>query len=333
MAGRTGIGLRALLRLEALAARRLGANRTPRIIQPFSGYATPKHLVVRGRVHTDVRRAETRYDQGRAANARQMLGNFLTSEVAGAEVRAEGAVARSDEEGYFRLDLPRGSETGWITRDVTLSATGEVFACPVFVPENGTGPLVISDIDDTVMATGAYSLARNLWNSLTGNAKTRQVFPDAAVLLYQLHREGGCPVFYVSSSPWNLYDFLIEVFDRNGVVRGPMFLRDLGLDEGKFIAGAHDRHKSEAIDTILAANPGRSAILMGDTGQADAEIYRSVADRHGDRIRAVFLRTPGPSLDDMDLSHIEALRVRGVVTLHGRTFAGFQEQTDAILRS
>lgn len=326
-------GLRALLRAEALLARMVGAKRSPRVIEPYAGYATPEHLILQGRVHSRIRRTEATFDQSRFTNFRQMLAMFLTSEVPQAAVEAEGVAAETDEEGYFRIEVPRGDETGWITRKVTLLATGDAVPCPVLVPEESDAPLVISDIDDTVMATGAYSLIRNLWKSFTGNALTRQIFPDSALLLYQFAKEYGAPVYYVSSSPWNLYNFLTDVFARNGVVRGPMFLRDLGLDEGKFITAGHGNHKGDAIDTILAANPGRTAILMGDTGQADAEIYRAAAERHPGRIRAVLLRTPGPSLDAADLAHIEALRGAGVLAVHCRSFAGVREQIDAALRS
>ncbi len=56
------------------------------------------------------------------------------------------------------------------------------------------------DIDDTMMQTGAYSLARNLWTTFTGSALTRDVFPDAVALMTRLH-DGMNPVFYVSSAP------------------------------------------------------------------------------------------------------------------------------------
>ena len=276
MAGRSNIGLRTALRAEALVARLFGRNRVPRVIEPFAGYATAEHLIVQGRVHSKLNRHDARFDQGRVTNFRQMLGMFLTSEVPGARVIVGGIETRTDEEGYFRVALPRGEETGWLVREATLAATGDVVPCPVYVPAKGTAPVVISDIDDTVMETGAYSLLRNLWTSLTGNALTRQVFADTAILLHRLHHEAGCPVYYVSSSPWNIYYFLDQVFVRNGVVRGAMFLRDLGLDEGKFITAGHGNHKGDAIDTILGANPGRAAILIGDTGQTDAESILNV---------------------------------------------------------
>ena len=76
------------------------------IIEPYAGYATPAHLVVRGRVLTALRRNSPLPTQSRWLNFRQMLSLFLTDEVASVEVTAEGASAVTDEEGYFTAGGP-----------------------------------------------------------------------------------------------------------------------------------------------------------------------------------------------------------------------------------
>ena len=324
--------LRLAVRLEAAFARLRGERRTPEIIEPYTGYSTPHHVILLGRVHHRLDQSEPDPAQGKLANVAQMLGRFRTSEVAGAVVRARSVSATTDEEGYFRLEIPRrGDGSGWIEIDVTLDANGATWPCPALVAPDGTGGMIISDIDDTVMRTGAYSLGRNLWTTFTGNAMSRDVFSDAAVLLDRLHRGGERPVYYVSSSPWNIHYFLNAVFRRGSVVRGPMFLRDLGISETKLITEGHGNHKGAAIDTILAANPERHAVLMGDTGQKDARIYREVIARHPDRVQMVVLRTPGPGLDHSDRRAIAALEETGVPVLYDSTFAAFRERIDEAL--
>ena len=78
-----------------------------------------------------------------------------------------------------------------------------------------------------------------------------------------------------------------------------MFLRDLGVAEGHLVGG-HLGHKGRAIDTILAANPRLPFVLLGDTGQHDAEVYFRAAERHPGRIARVILRAPGPGADERD---------------------------------
>lgn len=170
---------------------------------------------------------------------------------------------------------------------------------------------IISDIDDTVLETGAYSLARNLWTSMTGNAMMRHIFPDAVALMDQLHH-GRNPVFYVSSSPWNLFHFLQRIFERHGLVMGPMFLRDLVISQTQFVTGTHGDHKGAAIDDILGANPDLNFVLMGDTGQHDAHVYLHAIERHPGRIKRVILRQPGPGPDAESRAAMQQIEAYGV---------------------
>ena len=328
------MGVRRILRRVALRTERaldglltFRLRRRPPLVEPYTGYATPEALIARGRVLTHIRRQSPDPEQGWFTNLRQMLLLFLTDEVEGVRVRAEGgtAVATSDEEGYFSLVLPReggpGEEAGWTEVEARIEGSDERTALPVLVPRPGAAFGVISDIDDTLMHTGAYSLARNLWTSLTGNALTRRVFPDAVALLERLSQGGLNPVFYVSSSPWNLHHFLETVFARAGLVRGPKFLRDLGVSPHPPEEGApHGGHKGAAIDTLMAANPDLPFWLIGDTGQHDAEVYLEAARRYPGRVARVALREPGPGPDAGAREAIDALRAMGVAVTSSRDF-------------
>ena len=132
------------------------------VIEPYLGYATPETLVVRGRVLTALRRSEPDPRQSRWTNIRQMASLFLTDEVANVEVTALGVSARTDEEGYFTLHLPRSDHAaGWIEIPVHAPAIDDTeVAAPVLVMASDARFAIVSDIDDTVLVTGAYSLAR-----------------------------------------------------------------------------------------------------------------------------------------------------------------------------
>ena len=313
------------LRAERVFDRFFHRTGAGREVDPYIGYATPDGIVLRGRVLSHLHRDAPLKTQSKFANLRDMLQLFLTDEVADADVRSGDVATRTDEEGYFTLHLPRSTQPGWSTRPVIVDG-GPPVDCPVMVPRPDARFMVISDIDDTMLRTGAYSLVKNLYTSFTGNSSTREVFADSITLMRDLHSEGRNPVFYVSSSPWNLHDFLSDVFDNTGLVKGPMFLRDLGLSETKFITEGHGNHKGASIDTILDANPDLPAVLLGDTGQHDARIYREVIDRHPGRIAAVGLRTPGPGLDAADKHDLAAFEGTGVTLYAQDTFDGLAAQ-------
>ncbi|UWR22419.1 App1 family protein [Sulfitobacter sp. S190] len=312
--------------LESLLDSIKGQRDTRQVIEPYIGYATPEHLVVRGRVLSSLRRNEPLAEQSKWANFKQMVSLFATDEVADVEVAAQGVTTRSDDEGYFTLNLPRDDSVGWISVPVRLPGKNVETACSVLVPEKSARFGVISDIDDTMLRTGAYSLWKNLWTSMTGNATTRRLFKDAVGFMDALSDDGRNPVYYVSSSPWNLHHFIATIFGRAKLVRGPKFLRDLGLGENQFISGTHGDHKGGSIDTLMAANPDLDYVLVGDTGQHDAFVYRDAAKRHPGRVRAVVLREPGPGPDPESRAAIAELRDMGVPVLQGLNFDAFADQ-------
>jgi phosphatidate phosphatase APP1 len=281
-------------------------------------------------VLTVLRRASPRPEQHRLTNLRQMLSLFLTREVAGVAISAGDRETRTDAEGYFTLELPRGDAApGWHQVPVAVAgAPATEVKAPVLVPDPRARWFVISDIDDTVLKTGAYSLARNLWTSLTGNALTREVFPDAIRLLERLHEQHRNPVYYVSSSPWNLHDFLDRIFRRHGLVRGPMSLQDFGIAERSFIKASDRVHKGRAIDALMAAHPDLPAVLVGDTGQHDPQVYAAVAARWPGRVRVVLLREPRPRRSRADDEALAALTEAGVPVLAGPDFRAALERLE-----
>lgn len=312
-------------RAEFLLDRIKGQRDDRRIIEPYIGYATPDHLVVRGRVLSALRRNKPLPQQSLWVNFRQMVSLFLTDEVAGVTVRSSGVECISDEEGYFSLLLPRGNEAGWVEVDVEISGRPGITQCLVLVADQRARFGVISDIDDTVLRTGAYSIFRNLWTSLTGNALTRRVFPDAVTFMDKIAQREMNPIYFVSSSPWNLHQFLQAIFARAGLPRAPKFLRDLGLSKTQFVTGTHGDHKGSSIDLLMAANPELGYVLVGDTGQHDAFVYRDAVQRYPGRVLAVVLREPGPGPDAESRAAMADISQSGVVLLHGPSFNGFAE--------
>ena len=331
------LALRAGAHVEGLLERIGDRDDAKPVLDPYFGYATPDGWVLRARVLSHLRRDEPIPEQSRWTNLRQMANLFVTDEVADVAVEAAGVTARSDAEGYVTMTVPAGEAAGGAWADVSMRIAGvpdhEAEAdCPVRLIPPGARHLVISDIDDTMIVTGAHSLARNLWTTFTGSALTRKVYPDAVRLMEAL--APGGPVFYVSSSPWNLHAFLESLlFARSGLPRGPMFLRDLGITEDG-VGQSHLGHKGAAVDAILGAVPDLPVYLLGDTGQKDSAVYLEAARRHPGRIAGIGLREPAAGVSGDDADEIAALEAMGVKVWHGQFFDGATEfwGTDEPLR-
>jgi len=289
-------------RLRFEAKRRLGLL-DPFEILPYRGHGTSRELLLRGRVLEE--RGITRSGQHDTAwdNVRNMARRFASDEVPSARVRASlGSVeveTVADEEGFFevRLKLPEPltGPTGWHPVELELlhprspdgkqvRSTGEVL-----VPA-GARFGVISDIDDTVVHSSATSVLKMAWIVLLNNAHTRLPFEGVNAFYSALQRgledQPHNPIFYVSSSPWNIYDVLEDFLNVHGVPAGPLFLKDWSPS----VLGKHRTHKLGTIRTLLRTYPDLPFVLIGDSGEEDPEIYLQIVREHPGRIRAVYIR-------------------------------------------
>lgn len=289
-------------------SKRLGTNR-PGHIASYGGYSDRHGTHLAGRILEKAPGG----GPGDHDTIWQNLGNTLrrweSDEVAGVEVHARfethEASATSDEEGYYQITFPKAThaEGLWTTAEARVNTAGDeihaIHDILVVPPSASFG--VISDLDDTVIHTGITSVLLAAKLTFLENAKTRKPLEGVAELYAALQNgTAGMPVnpiFYISSSPWNLYDLLADFLQLNSIPKGPIFLRDLGLDRAKFIKEKGHGHKLEKALRVLDGYPHLPFVLVGDSGQEDPEIYAQLCEQHPERIRAVYIRDVDPELE------------------------------------
>jgi phosphatidate phosphatase APP1 len=270
---------------------------------PYLGYGTRERLLVCGRVLENEGFTPAADSDSRWRNLVRFWKRLESDEVPGARLSARflGRESESitDREGYFRLAIaPRGRLGPGVWQEVELQLQGEDgvrATARVLVPSRRARFGVISDIDDTIVASHVGNKVRMVLAAALSNVRTRKPFPGVAAFYRALHA-GVNPFFYISKSPWNLYAPLLEYLEIQELPLGPLLLRDFGLRPEK-------EHKRKAIEDILATYPKLKFILIGDSGEEDPEIYSAVVHRHPDRIRAVYIR----SVNQKRISQIEKL--------------------------
>ena len=298
-------------------ARRL----RPLQLDAYRSYGTAARFYVKGRLLADRGLTPQTAADSRWRNFRSMVRRFNSREVAGADLVAElpdGSqhVVTTDDEGYFTLiieppALPEPLAYLWYPVPVRVARLPVPFrtvravvqaTARVVVPPAEAEFGVISDLDDTVFETSATNVLKMLGRTLFNNAHSRLPFVGVAEFYRRLQRgrtgRPDNPFFYVSSSPWNLYDVLEEFMGIHQMPPGPLLLRDLALARPRSApptgvtgaAGVHFAHKLEEINKLLATYPRLPFVLLGDSGQEDVRIYREVVHRHPGRVRAVYIR-------------------------------------------
>ena len=293
----------------------------PLQLDAYRSYGTPQKFYIKGRLLADPGLTAATAADSRWRNFRSMVRRFNSREVAGADLMAElpdGSqhLVSTDDEGYFTLiiepkALPTPEAYLWYPVPVRVARLPSYFraalpevqaSAKVLVPPPGAEFGIISDLDDTVFETSATNLLKMLGRTFFSNAHSRQPFEGVAEFYQRLQRgqtgRPDNPFFYVSSSPWNLYDVLDEFMGLHEMPPGPLLLRDLSIVRPKTTpppgvtgsAAIHFAHKLHEIDDLLTTYPHLPFVLLGDSGQEDARIYREVVRRHPGRIRAIYIR-------------------------------------------
>jgi phosphatidate phosphatase APP1 len=282
-------------------------------IDVYRGYGCADRAYLRGRVLRGNPVPASEAGAGVLMNVAAMIQRFESDEVPGARVRIRvpggDLEVTTNEEGFFEAWVHPRPEFGtgalWHTLELELEhpASDPPHRCQAQVlvppPESAFG--VISDLDDTVVKTGATSLLRMARTTFLSNARTRVPFPGVAAFYRALQKGAGespfNPVFYVSSSPWNLHDLLSEFLTLQKIPIGPLMLRDWGVSAQESMPSGHAGHKLGAIRRIMNLFPALPFILIGDSGQEDPEIYHRVVHDYPDRILAVYIRNVTPRPD------------------------------------
>ncbi|HEX6231591.1 MAG TPA: phosphatase domain-containing protein [Jiangellaceae bacterium] len=282
---------------DAARLRRAG-TRSPADfrIEPYIGHGSAEGVVVRGRVLDDPPPSEAVEGEGVGAAIRRTLRHFMTDEIPGVPLRIsvadEDVETTTDVEGYFLTRLNPGPDklvSPWTSGTVELGGPYRGLTDPhttpleVRVPGPDARFGIVSDIDDTILETGVQRIGRMILQTVTGSALTRTPFLGAAELYRDLVT-GKNPIFYVSSSPWNLHAFLMAFLRHRQFPMGPIMLRDLlGTRAGR-------EHKTERIEEILNQHPHLPFVMIGDSGEKDAEIYADIVRAYPGRILAVYIR-------------------------------------------
>lgn len=291
-----------LIRFRFSARLGLGPH-TPLAIADYKGFGSLDYAHITGRVlqnkfiRTD---EEDSTWQNFINTAKRFNSNEITDAQLVIRIGENTFELTTDDEGYYhlasRLPVPLPPDSsGWYGYEVQLIRTPwqEVdvqIHSELLLPAQASFG-VISDLDDTVIQTGVTSLLKlqMLYLTILKNARKRRAFRDVDAFFSALRqgasRNDNNPVFYVSNSPWNIYDLLEEFLHINKMPKGPILLRDFGISDRR----GKPSHKYRQIARILTTYPALSFVLVGDSGEKDTDIYLSIARAFPKRIIAIFI--------------------------------------------
>jgi phosphatidate phosphatase APP1 len=277
------------------------------MVKVYIGYGNQDEILVYGHVLSMAPLPRKKYTDTFLVNLFSLIRLFIVRPKAHAVVRLDfnGEVheTQTEKDGFYKFEWKplNPVSAGWHTVQVSYISTRNnnlVLAKSegsVFIPHDYQYAF-ISDIDDTFLISHSSKMRKRLYVLFTENAQSRKPF-DGVVNHYQLLAKAGAtsnipnPFFYVSSSEWNLYDYIKEFCRNNEMPQGVFLLSQIKRlkDFLKTGQGNHSE-KYVRIVRILKAFPHQKYILLGDDSQQDPEIYAALVRDFPGKIFAVYLR-------------------------------------------
>ena len=150
------------------------------------------------------------------------------------------------------------------------------------------GVSLITDIDDTIKHSNILLGAKEIFRNTFVRDLNDMVIDGVRDWYGTLH-DMGVKLHYCSNSPWQLYPVLATFFKRAGLPPGSLHLKQYsGMLQGIFEPVAE--RKKGTLEKIMYDFPERRFLLIGDSGEADLEVYTELSVAYPGRIVAVFIR-------------------------------------------
>jgi phosphatidate phosphatase APP1 len=320
--------------------RWLRLNNSP-VIKAYNGYGNQQLLVIFGHTLKLSPLPRKTYRKNLINNFFSMIRLFMVRPYKGAVVKLEwdGVTyeSKSEDDGFFRFEctplniMRPGKHSAKLYLWENGFSIAEALA-HIYVPDEYKYA-VISDIDDTFLISHSSNLRKRLYVLLTKNAHSRKPF-EGVINHYKLLANAGIktgatnPFFYVSSSEWNLYQFLIDFSKKHELPEGVFLLSQLKKLHQAFATG-QGKHATKfmRIVRIVEAFPKEQLILLGDDSQQDPYIYFSLVEHFPGKISCIYLRRTYGKNYDVVQQVVEKIKMAGVPCCY------FTHSSEAVIHS
>lgn len=224
-------------------------------------------------------------------------GRTVSVHVGGRDV----VVGESDYMGLFRGEVTltrtevqrlldaQPEAAGWLPFRAVLPGQDERIITGGLQLIDPTGVSIISDVDDTIKHSNVVNRRDLFRNTFMRSFVSIPGMPE----LYRDCAAAGAAFHFVSGSPWQLYEPLVEFCRAEGFPAGSFHLKRFRIRDSarKLRRSPQKVYKRATIEPILDAFPKRHFVLVGDSGEQDPEIYGSLLRERPDQIVGIFIRT------------------------------------------
>jgi len=312
------------------------------ILKLYRGYANDEELIVMGHVFKPTKTKDYAFEKKKFEHASSIIRLFRLKTHANADVYLEHnnttIHTKTLIDGYFKFCIPVDQNVGhgWIDYEVSiLHGSTKIVAKESFIRPKKENLGIISDIDDTFLVSYTENPLKKLYHLLFRNVNSRKVFEDVVPHYRALSNSGRTnseeqnAFFYVSSSEWNLYRFIVKFTEIHKLPKAVLLLKDIKSSLTDFLGtgrGSHN-HKFEKIKHILEFYPNLKYVLLGDDSQHDPFLYEAICKIFPVSVKAVYIRKTDTQEKEKVLNALKNLESLGVSTCY------FTHSSEAITHS
>lgn len=312
------------------------------VLRLYRGYANEEELIVMGHVFAPTTKAEYDFQKKRFSNASSIIRMFRIKTQPNADVflsfDGQRIQTKTLRDGYFKFCIPLQKKPfyGWMDYHVSIMhGKEEIVAKGSFIRPHEGNLGFISDIDDTFLVSHTKNIFRKLYILLFRNVNSRRVF-EGVVPHYQALSTAGRnnkneqnAFFYVSSSEWNLYRFIVDFTHLHQLPRAVLLLKDIKTSLWDFfLTGRGDHnHKFDKIKHILEFYPHLQYTLLGDDSQDDPYLYEDICKIFPVTVKAVYIRQTGHAKKPKAVTALQNMEALNVQTCY------FRDSSEAIAHS
>lgn len=298
-------------------------------VKVYHGYGHTNNLVVYGHVFRYKASTKQGFSDNFLVNIVHLFKLFVLKPYPFVNVRLtfnqQQVYQKTEYDGFFRFEWRSFEDVkaGWHGVLVeAIDAQGRIIAKgqgKIFVPHI-TQYAFISDIDDTIMISHSATIRRRLRELFTRNPRTRKTFKNvhthySSLALSHTTADQPNPFFYVSSSEWNLYDYLVETFRFNKLPEGAFLLNQIKRWKSLIKTGKTGHEgKLLRVMRILDAFPNQKFVFFGDNSQSDPTIYTTIAEKYPKNIEAVYIRNVRKDREVQTKELLDRIAAKGIST-------------------
>jgi len=310
------------------------------ILQLYRGYANEQELIVMG--HVFKRTYDYDFQKKNFKNARSIINLFRIKTLKNYDIYLKFGDkeihTKTLDDGYFKFCIPLEKESnfGWMEYEVILKYNTEIISSKGSFIRPHEGNLgIISDIDDTFLISHTQNFFKKIYILLFKNVNDRKIFKDVVPHYQALssagrnNKEEQNAFFYISSSEWNLYRFIVKFTKIHKLPRAVILLKDIkrGITDFFMSGRGNHNHKFDKIKHVLEFYPNLKYVLLGDDSQHDPFLYEQICKIFPVTVIAVYIRQTGKSEKAEVTKIMENMKSLDVAVCY------FRDSSEAIMHS